>query len=150
MDSSFGCGPRVVAVSSRPDARAGASASASERVLIGQRFGPADRVLRSSDFQRIYKDGARSTTASFAVFALPNGIGRSRLGLTVTRKFGTAVVRNRHKRIVREIFRKNRGAFGASCDFVVNLRAGAAGRAYGALEAELIRAVARLRPGAKP
>src|SRR2546422_426296 len=149
MDSSSGCGRRVVAGSSRRDARTAASASASEPERNGQRFRPADRVLRSTEFERIYRDGVRLTSASFAVFALPNRIGRSRLGLTVTRKFGPAVLRNRYKRIAREIFRKNRTAFGDSYDFVLNLRAGAAGRTYAALETELIRTVARVHSGTR-
>ena len=149
MDSLSGCERRVVAESSRPDALAAASASASEPARNGQRFGPADRVLRSSQFERIYRDGVRQTSASFAVFALPNQVGRSRLGLTVTRKFGPAVLRNRYKRIVREIFRKNRTAFGNSHDFVLNLRAGAAGRTYAALETELTRIAARVHSGSR-
>jgi ribonuclease P protein component len=41
------------------------------------------------------------TSASFAVFSIQNSLGRSRLGLTVTRKFGKAVLRNRRGRIAR-------------------------------------------------
>ena len=88
------------------------------------------------------------TSASFAVFTLPNTLGRSRLGLTVTRKFGNAVLRNRHKRIVREIFRKNRVAFDDARDYVINIRSSAAGRPYSLLESELVRTVARVRPRA--
>jgi ribonuclease P protein component len=74
---------------------------------------------------------------------------RSRLGITVTRKFGGAVLRNRSKRIVREIFRRNRDAFGASCDFVVNVRTGALMRPYGELERELTGLAERLARIAK-
>ena len=62
----------------------------------------------------------------------------------MTRKFGGAVLRNRSKRIVREIFRRNKGAFGASCDFVVNVRTGALARGYQALERELTELSERL------
>jgi len=76
-------------------------------------------------------------------------LGRSRLGITVTRKFGGAVLRNRSKRIVREIFRRNRDAFGVACDFVVNVRTGALERPYGELERELTDLAVRLSRMAK-
>jgi ribonuclease P protein component len=134
--------------SSRRGGRAGASASPSDGGRDGQSFRPADRILRSTDFERVYKEGRRSAGRSFAVFARPNGIGRARLGLTVTRKFGGSVQRNRVKRIVREIFRKNRAAFGTACDFVVNARSAGADRTYAELETELLHAITR--KGARP
>lgn len=148
MDFSSACEPRVVAASSRPEGRTVASASPSDPTRSGQRFRRADRILRSTDFERVYKEGARVTSASFAVFALPNTLGRSRLGLTVTRKFGNAVLRNRHKRIVREIFRKNRVAFDDARDYVINIRSSAAGRPYRLLESELTCTVAKIKPRA--
>jgi RNase P protein component len=50
---------------------------------------------------------------------------------------------------VREIFRRNRDAFGASCDFVVNVRTGALARPYGELERELTGLAERLARIAK-
>jgi ribonuclease P protein component len=50
---------------------------------------------------------------------------RCRLGLTVSRRVGGAVVRNRVKRRVREWFRENHGAIGPGCDVVVIARPGA-------------------------
>ena len=149
MDFSSACEPRVVAASSRPEGRTDVSASASEPSRPGQRFRQADRLLRSSEFERVYKEGGRLSSASFAVFSLGNSHGRSRLGLTVTRKFGSAPLRNRYKRIVREIFRKNRAVFGDRLDYVVNVRQAAVGRTFGALEAELLWLAARAAAGAR-
>lgn len=148
MDSSSGCAPRVAATSSGEEGPTDASASPPRR-RVSQRFRPTDRVLRSSDFERIYRKGGRQTGPCFALFGLRNELGRSRLGITVTRKFGGAVLRNRSKRIVREIFRRNRDAFGASCDFVVNVRTGALKRPYGELERELTGLAERLARIAK-
>jgi ribonuclease P protein component len=78
------------------------------------------------------------------LFGLRNELGRSRIGITVTRKFGGSVLRNRSKRIVREIFRRNRSAFGVSYDFVVNVRSGALKRPYRELERELTGLAERL------
>ena len=140
----------MAAESSKQEGRTAGSASRSETAPVGRQFRPADRVRRSSDFERIYKQGSRSASASFAVFSLPNDLGWPRLGLTVTRKFGPAVKRNRYKRIVREIFRKNRDAFGVSRDYVVNIRSSALGRPYATLESELVRTVSRLAGRDRP
>jgi ribonuclease P protein component len=66
------------------------------------------RLSRSSDFQRIYRQG-RSTASRFLVlytFKRPAEMGAEgpRLGLSVSKKLGGAVVRNRIKRLLREAF----------------------------------------------
>ena len=144
MVSSSVCAPRVAATSSDEEEPTDASASPPRPARRSERFRPADRILRSTDFERIYRKGRRQTGPSFALFGMRNELGRSRLGITVTRKFGGAVLRNRSKRIVREIFRRNRDAFGASCDFVVNVRTGALTRPYTQLEQELMGLASRL------
>jgi len=54
------------------------------------------------------------------MFGLPNSAGFCRLGLTVPRKVGGAVVRNRVKRRLREIFRRNYDRMPDSIDLVIN------------------------------
>ena len=66
------------------------------------------RLTRSSDFQRVYRQGS-STASRFLVlhyFAQSAGGGEPRLGLSVSKKLGGAVVRNRVKRLLREAFRE--------------------------------------------
>jgi ribonuclease P protein component len=134
----------VVATSSGAGERTGERASPSRPSRPDQGFRPEDRILRTSDFTRIYRDGRRLSGPSFAIFALPNAGERPRLGLTVTRKFGSAPRRNRIKRIVREIFRLNREHFNRPCDYVVNVRGAADRRTYAVLETELVRLLSRL------
>lgn len=67
------------------------------------------RSLRQADFRRVTSEGRRSETAYFLVFCLERGDGgAARLGITVTRRVGGAVRRNRIKRLVREWFRHRR------------------------------------------
>lgn len=80
---------------------------------------PQRAGLRRADFKRITRRGRRIVTPLFLVFILarPDAQG-ARLGITVTRKVGNAVRRNRIKRLVREWFRHCRTELGAR-DIVV-------------------------------
>ena len=69
----------------------------------------------------MYQHGFRASCSSFTVFGLPTGLDRSRLGVTVTRRVGGAVSRNRAKRVLREVFR-HAPSRGLGLDLVVNVR----------------------------
>ncbi|MBF0111070.1 MAG: ribonuclease P protein component [Magnetococcales bacterium] len=63
------------------------------------------RLLKSRDFKRNTDQGRKVHTPLFLVFVRKNGLETSRLGVTVSRKVGKAVLRNRVKRWLREFFR---------------------------------------------
>ena len=80
--------------------------------------------LRRSDFLRASDSGKRLSSRYFLVFGLKRGdSGPARLGITVTRKVGNAVRRNRIKRLVREWFRQRRESI-ADLDLVVIVKRG--------------------------
>jgi len=77
-----------------------------------QTFGPGDRIRRRSDFKTVQSRGKRVHTPHFIIIVLPRSERTQRLGITVTRKISpSAVRRNRVKRLVREVYRKNRELF---------------------------------------
>jgi ribonuclease P protein component len=80
-------------------------------------FRPAERIRRRAEFQQVYERGTRIHSRYCTVFILPNQCPFGRLGIAATRKLGGAVVRNRAKRLIREVFRRNKIAQG--CDVVV-------------------------------
>jgi ribonuclease P protein component len=88
-------------------------------------FSKSERVLNRKDFVNLNRFGRKLRTAHFTVFVAGNGLDHSRLGITASRKIGGAVVRNRVKRLVREVFRLHKGFFPAGCDIVVSAKKGA-------------------------
>lgn len=86
---------------------------------------PKEHLLRSNgEFQRVYRSGRRLRGEGFALIVCANSLAHNRLGISVHRKSGSAVVRNRIKRLVRETFRLNRDMFPAASDIVVTIRPG--------------------------
>lgn len=92
-----------------------------------RRFGlsRALRVRRQSDFQRAMRGGLRAGDARLVVTARRNGLPHTRLGLAVGRRYGSAVHRNRAKRLLREAFRLIRRELPAGLDLICTPRAGA-------------------------
>ena len=115
-----------------------------------ERLRPRQRLRKRPDFRRIYDLGARISGRSFTLFALPNHLEHGRLGVAATRKFGSAVARNRAKRLVREIFRRL-GLLTVGLDVVIVPKREFHEASYAQLEAEFRTAVGRAsRTHAKP
>lgn len=98
----------------------------------------ADRIRSGKDFRRLQKQGRRRVGAHLVVLCGPGwDRSRTRLGLTVSRRVGNAVARNRVKRRVREWFRRERQGLSQGKDLVVIARRGAAELDTRALWSEL-------------
>ena len=88
-------------------------------------------------------------TREFAIFARPNGMSRSRLGVTATRRIGNAVVRNRARRLVREAYRTHRRDVPAGFDIVVVVRTALLRKGAAELGPILVRAANEALRGAE-
>ncbi len=79
-------------------------------------FSKKERVLKQADFVRIKIAGKKADSECFIARYKKNGKENNRLGLTISKKAGRAVVRNRLKRLVREKFRVNKHNLSGSWD----------------------------------
>lgn len=91
----------------------------------------------------MYQAGKRVYGDNFVVVTLPNQYTWSRLGVSVPKKVGGAVRRNRIKRIVREVFRLNRHIFPESSDVVIAIRPGFNARSSNEFQEKVAAALAR-------
>ncbi|MFQ5766675.1 MAG: ribonuclease P protein component [Acidobacteriota bacterium] len=96
---------------------------AGDAPTVPLRFSAADRLRKRPEFQEVYARGRRGHAIPFVVFVARGATGRHRLGLTVSKRCGKAVIRNRIKRRLREAFRLHRHQLPGCYDIVVNARA---------------------------
>jgi len=104
------------------------------------------RLLRRGEFRRVYEEGQRRSAPLCTIFFRANGLSQTRLGITVPARLGSAVLRNRMKRRLREAFRLNRSAIPGGWDVVLNPREAVAEVPFPALVRELLRLFPREEP----
>jgi ribonuclease P protein component len=84
------------------------------------------RLSRSSDFKRVYRQGSSVASRFLVLYYFKRSIETDgegpRLGLSVSKRLGGAVVRNRIKRLLREAFRACEGRLASEYDYVVIAR----------------------------
>lgn len=83
------------------------------------------RIIRGADFERVFGTKVFAADGTLVVSADKSSGEQTRLGLSVSRKVGNAVVRNRWKRLIREAFRRKKNVLPPGLDLVVRPRAGA-------------------------
>jgi ribonuclease P protein component len=85
-----------------------------------ENFSRHERLRKRSDFKKADKNKiARLVTKNLIILAAPNPYLHARIGITVTRKVGGAVKRNRIKRLIREIYRRNKQLFPFGYDYIL-------------------------------
>ncbi len=125
-------------MTSRSAERCGGDAGQTPR---GQRFPRSLRIVRRSDFRAVFASRCVVSDPTLVVHAIRRS-GPTRIGISVSKKAGNAVVRNRWKRLIREAFRRNRARLPQGLDCVIRPRRG--GRPdYALVEAALVRLLHR-------
>lgn len=103
---------------------------------------PARRLRRRAEFQRVFNTGRRAHGRLLTIIGAPDGGPTARLGIVASRKLGGAVVRNRAKRLIREVFRTEI-ASGCALDLVVIPKAPLLTASFASLEQDFRSTVKR-------
>ncbi len=114
--------------------------------LMGRGLPRMRRLRKRADFQKIYRIGVRVVGRFVVLFAVSGPEAKNRLGITASRKIGSAVTRNRCKRRIRELYRQNRNQLpNGDLDVVVNARRGCAEVPWHEIRRDYARCLARLK-----
>ncbi len=116
----------------------------------GRGFSKAERLRKRREFLGVYERGDKIQSTYFVLYMLENGRPHHRLGITASRKIGRAVVRNRIKRRLREIFRTNKQAIFPHCDLVVNAKRAAAKAHNQQIQEDILKGILRWKRKALP
>ncbi len=98
------------------------------------------KIQKSSEFKEILDKGKRLNTEHYTLVYTPNSLGSPRLGLVVGKRCGNAVKRNRIKRVLREVFRRNKPLFD-SLDMLIIGKKNGETLGYGRAKEEIAEAI---------
>lgn len=101
-------------------------------------------LKKNSDFRRLYSKGNSFVTQYLVVYCRRAPCAEGRVGYTVSTKLGGAVVRNRVRRRLREIYRLNRPSLKTGYDIVIVARGRSVGAEYGKLNSAFLAACREL------
>jgi ribonuclease P protein component len=110
---------------------------------------PSARLRTRAEFTAVQEQGRRIASRSLTLLGMPNRLPHDRLGIIASRRLGGAVLRNRAKRRIRELFRRERQRSGGDArrgfDLVVIPRRELASGPFVDIEMEFASAISRLR-----
>ena len=118
------------------------AAALAEKVLVF--MDPAVTVKENYEFRRIYRKGKSAVSPQLVIYCQRNRRGHSRLGVSVSTKLGCAVVRNRVRRRIREIYRLNTAKMLPGYDLIVVARVRAVETDYQKLDRTYLRLLEQL------
>ena len=118
------------------------AAALAEKVLVF--MDPAVTEKENYEFRRIYRKGKSAVSPQLVIYCQRNRRGHSRLGVSVSTKLGCAVVRNRVRRRIREIYRLNKAKMLPGYDLIVVARVRAVETDYQKLDRTYLRLLEQL------
>ncbi|MCX7694521.1 MAG: ribonuclease P protein component [Caloramator sp.] len=103
-----------------------------------------ERIKKNAHFRLIYKKGKSVSDSNLVMYYSKNGNNLNRVGVSVSKKIGKSVVRNRYKRLIRESFRKNKSIFKQGYDIIFIARVGILKSNYYEVEKSVISLMKRV------
>ncbi len=111
---------------------------------MNERLTPRERIRKKKDFLVLYKKGSRYRDRYFNLVYLANAYPFSRVGVVVSRKVGNAVLRNKAKRWLRTLFRRNKNVFRIPLDLLIIANRDLAGAKWLELRAHYLSAAEKV------
>ncbi len=102
-------------------------------------------VKESKDFKKILDNNKYKASNYFKIFYLNNEYKYSRFGISVSKKLGKAVFRNKYKRKIRSIIDNSKKLYINNQDYIIILRSGALTKSYQELESDYQRLINNIR-----
>lgn len=96
-----------------------------------------ETLKNSREYRRVVQNGSREILETITTYRLPNRTGVTRIGISVTRRAGNSVIRNKIKRRIREAIRKNASFLPEGEDIVIAARAGTARADFSRIEGDI-------------
>lgn len=101
-------------------------------------FGKNEHLRKRLEFKKVYSRGKAYANRFAVLYVWPNGLERRRVGLSVGKKVGSAVKRNRVKRLFREVYRLNKTKLIEGIDMVLIAKKEALGLGFQQMEEALM------------
>jgi ribonuclease P protein component len=111
---------------------------------MAESLAPRERIRKKKDFLVLYKKGYRYKSKYFNLIGLSNALPYSRAGVVASRKVGNAVARNRAKRWMRELFRRNKDLLEYPVDLLIVASAAMKEATWTELEEQYLEAVGKI------
>lgn len=102
-------------------------------------------VKKSSEFEKIIKTGQLTKNKSFIIYYRDNNLKYSRFGISVGKKLGNAVFRNKYKRKIREIINSSKKLYINNRDYIIILRGMKKDKEYQELLEDFQSAIIKVR-----
>lgn len=99
-----------------------------------------ETLKKNHQFQFVYKNGRSRANKYLVMYVKENGLGKNRIGISVSKKVGNSVVRHRISRLLKESYRLHENIFNSGLDMVVVARSSAADVGYYEVESALLHA----------
>lgn len=105
-----------------------------------------ERLKKDSEYRTVYKKGKSTADANLVMYILKKDQGEEkRFGFTISKKIGKAVVRNRIRRILKEVCRLNEGKLSGSFDMILVARTPVVDKSYQQIESSFLCLAQRSR-----
>ncbi len=105
---------------------------------------PQERIRKKKDFLILYRKGNRYKTKYFNLIYLSNALTYSRMGVVASKKIGNAATRNKVKRWMRELFRRNKDLLGFPMDLLIVVTAEMRQAAWAELKEHYLLAINKI------